>query len=118
MEKKRPFVKALLDYVLSKSETDKKFHSTLQALLGPVGLQSSNHVAFVFSERLVNMPVEIMAPMYRMLGEEIQWAVDDVSHGGVFMSMRVSLAEIRLSLERTIPVHTLPVPSPNISPDG
>ena len=75
----RPFVQALREYVLNKSSSDAKFHTTLQSLLGPEALKSQNHVAFVFSERLVNIPVQIMPPMYKMLGEEIQWAVDEVS---------------------------------------
>lgn len=74
----RPFVKTLLKYVLDKSSSDAKFHTTLQSLLGSDGLKSENHVAFVFSERLVNIPVQIMPPMYKMLGEEIQWAIDEV----------------------------------------
>lgn len=51
----------------------------MQELLDPAGLQSQNHVGFVFSERLINMPVQIMPPTYRMLQEELSWAVEDVS---------------------------------------
>ena len=47
-------------------------------LLGPEGLKSTNHVGFVFSERLINMPVQVVPHMYRMLADEIQWALDDV----------------------------------------
>ncbi|PSR71127.1 hypothetical protein PHLCEN_2v12973 [Hermanssonia centrifuga] len=75
----RPFAKALVAYILNKSPSDPKTHSALQALLGPAGLQSQNHVGFVFSERLVNMPVQLMPPMYRMLSEELQWATDDLA---------------------------------------
>ncbi|THG98989.1 hypothetical protein EW026_g3274 [Hermanssonia centrifuga] len=73
----RPFAKALVAYILNKSPSNPNTHSALQALLGPAGLQSQNHVGFVFSERLVNMPVQLMPPMYRMLSEELQWATDD-----------------------------------------
>ncbi len=76
----RPFAKALVAYILNKSPSNPNTHSALQALLGPAGLQSQNHVGFVFSERLVNMPVQLMPPMYRMLSEELQWATDDVSN--------------------------------------
>lgn len=31
---------------------------------------------------MINMPVEIIPPMYRMLGDEIKWAVNDVSSQG------------------------------------
>ena len=74
----RPSIKALIEYLLSNSSSNPEFHSTLQNLIGPTALQSTNHVAFVFSERLINMPVQIVPPMYRMLADEIQWAIDDV----------------------------------------
>ncbi|KAF7797674.1 hypothetical protein EIP86_008874 [Pleurotus ostreatoroseus] len=74
----RPFVKALTAYALKQSSADANFRNRLDALLGPEALQSqANHVGFVFSERLVNMPVQLMPPMYRMLAEEIQWAVEE-----------------------------------------
>ena len=56
-----------------------KFQLAIQELLGPSGLQSANHVGLVFSERLINMPVQLMPPTYRMLEEELRWAVEDVS---------------------------------------
>ena len=75
-----PSIKALAEYVLTKSSVDPASSATLQALLGPQGLQSKNHVGFVFSERLINMPVQVVPHMYRMLADEIQWANDDVSN--------------------------------------
>ncbi|KAL5534773.1 hypothetical protein ACEPAG_1237 [Sanghuangporus baumii] len=72
-----PSIKALIQYVLQKSGSSPVLHATLQSLLGPEGLQSEKHVGFIFSERLVNMPVQVVPPMYRMLTDEIKWAVDD-----------------------------------------
>jgi protein BCP1 len=60
--------------VLTKSQGSSDFQSTLLALL------CSQHVGFVFSERLINMPPAIMPPMYRMLSDEIKWAINDVSN--------------------------------------
>ncbi len=40
---------------------------------------SQFHVGLILSERLINMPVQIVPPMYKMLQEEIQWAIEDVS---------------------------------------
>ncbi|KAI0369884.1 hypothetical protein BV20DRAFT_967212 [Pilatotrama ljubarskyi] len=78
VHKDRPSIKALTSYVLEKSSADPALHSKLQSLLGPSALSSNqNHVGFVFSERLINMPVQIMPHMYRMLADEIQWALDD-----------------------------------------
>ncbi|KAI0791666.1 p21-C-terminal region-binding protein-domain-containing protein [Abortiporus biennis] len=77
VHQKRLSIKALIDYASSKTVADPDFHATLQTLLSPAGLQSQNHVGFVYSERLINMPVQVVPPMYRMLSDEIQWALDD-----------------------------------------
>ncbi|KAH9075672.1 p21-C-terminal region-binding protein-domain-containing protein [Lactarius deliciosus] len=74
VHKDHPSIKALTEYILSKSEADPSLHQTLQRILSP---NASSHLGFVFSERLVNMPVEIVPHMYRMLADEIQWACDD-----------------------------------------
>ncbi|TCD71444.1 Mss4p nuclear export [Steccherinum ochraceum] len=73
----RPSIKALVDYALLKSSSDPAFHATLQTLLGQAGLQSQNHVGYIFSERLINMPVQTVPPMYRMLGDEIEKAAGE-----------------------------------------
>lgn len=43
----------------------------------PALLQSDAQVGLVLTERLINMPTEIVPPMYAMLLEEIEWAVKD-----------------------------------------
>jgi protein BCP1 len=68
-----PSIKAIAEYILSKSAGDPSLHDTLQTILG----HDSAHLGFIFSERLVNMPVEVIPHMYRMLADEIQWACDD-----------------------------------------
>ncbi|EIN13287.1 hypothetical protein PUNSTDRAFT_94301 [Punctularia strigosozonata HHB-11173 SS5] len=73
----RPSIRAIRDYALAKSGANPAFHQALQGLLGESGLQSQNHVGLVFSERLINMPVQTVPPMYRMLENEIKWAIDD-----------------------------------------
>ncbi|KAI0761168.1 p21-C-terminal region-binding protein-domain-containing protein [Trametes elegans] len=78
VHKDRPSIKALTAYALEKSAADPALHAKLQSLLGPAAQnQTQNHLGFVFSERLVNMPPQIMPHMYRMLADEIQWALDD-----------------------------------------
>jgi len=74
IHKDNPSIKAIVNYVLLKSERDPSFHNTLRTLLAP---DASSHLGFIFSERLVNMPVEVVPHMYRMLADEIQWACDD-----------------------------------------
>ncbi|KAF8227317.1 hypothetical protein L208DRAFT_1297567, partial [Tricholoma matsutake] len=71
-----PSIKAIANYCLQKSAIDPELHATLQALFS----QDQHHVGFVFSERLINMPVQVVPPMYRMLSNEVKWAIDDVRH--------------------------------------
>ncbi|KNZ71530.1 Protein bcp1 [Termitomyces sp. J132] len=68
-----PSIKAIANYALEKSSADPAFHTTLQALFS----QNQSHVALVLSERLINMPVQVIPPMYNMLAREMQWAIDD-----------------------------------------
>lgn len=70
-----PSMKTLAQYILSKaqaaassSESAKSFHSTLQSLFS----QSDSHVGLVISERLINMPVEVVPPLYNMLKDEVK----------------------------------------------
>ncbi|KAF8060830.1 p21-C-terminal region-binding protein-domain-containing protein [Lyophyllum atratum] len=68
-----PSIKAIANYALQKSSADPAFHATLQALFS----QNQAHIGFVFCERLINMPVQVIPPMYNMLSKELQWAIDD-----------------------------------------
>ncbi len=49
-------MKALISYILEKSTGQDELHELLQGLLGPAGLKSSNHVALIVSERVMNNP--------------------------------------------------------------
>lgn len=68
-------MQGLIDYVLSKTSVDQGFHSALSSLLQN---HPRHHVGLVLSERLINMPVQIMPPMYRMLSDEIDEAIKEV----------------------------------------
>jgi len=74
VHKDNPSIKAIAEYILSKSAGDPSLHGTLQTILGR---DSPSHLGFIFSERLVNMPVDVIPHMYRMLADEIQWACND-----------------------------------------
>ena len=70
-----PSIKAIANYLLSVTSThDTAFHETLKALFS----QSDAHVGLVLCERLVNMPIQVVPPMYNMLANEMKWAIDDV----------------------------------------
>ncbi|KAI1379535.1 p21-C-terminal region-binding protein-domain-containing protein [Hypoxylon crocopeplum] len=61
----------LTRYISEKAKTN-------EALAGiPNLLSSGKHVGLVLSERLINMPSEISPPMYGMLIDEIEAAVED-----------------------------------------
>ncbi|ODV78277.1 uncharacterized protein CANTADRAFT_34298, partial [Suhomyces tanzawaensis NRRL Y-17324] len=64
-------MKKLTDYVLSKSKKQTEFNLVLRKLLGKNG-----KVGLIFSERMINMPVEVVPPMYKMLLEEMEKAED------------------------------------------
>ncbi|CAG8576048.1 24685_t:CDS:2 [Dentiscutata erythropus] len=67
-------IQDLIKYLLDKTKPDQTLNEKLDTLLKK---DSTNHVGLMLSERLINMPVQIVPPMYKMLQEEIQWAVDD-----------------------------------------
>eukprot|EP00842_Homolaphlyctis_polyrhiza_P003734 jgi/Hompol1/4361/HPOL_003595-RA len=69
---KTPCVKQITDYILSKTKKNADAHSQLSSVIA-----KSSGVGFVISERLINMPPQIAPPMFKMLLEEIEWAVED-----------------------------------------
>ncbi|CED84842.1 Isoamyl acetate-hydrolyzing esterase and related enzymes [Phaffia rhodozyma] len=74
LHKDSPTLKPLLQYFIKKSKSNSDLHSILSSI--PSGsITSGPQVGLVVSERLLNMPVQTQAPMYRMLGEEMQQAV-------------------------------------------
>lgn len=74
----KPSVKAVLDYVLDKTKADVEFNMVLKKLL--VQKKSTKDatkqlkVGLVISERMINMPVEVVPPMYKMLLSEMESA--------------------------------------------
>ncbi|KAG5912818.1 Mss4p nuclear export [Claviceps sorghi] len=64
-------VNDMLKYLTEKAKTD----DALAAI--PDILNSDKHVGLVLSERLINIPVEIAPPMYSMLVDELEAAVED-----------------------------------------
>ncbi|KAG2023718.1 bcp1 [Coprinopsis cinerea AmutBmut pab1-1] len=65
-----PSMKALAQYCLSKSqeESSSSLHAELQSLFS----QSEKHIGLVICERLINMPVEVVPPLYNMLRDEVR----------------------------------------------
>jgi protein BCP1 len=64
---------------LEKVPKDSTAGSVLGRILSPKALAASTgHAGLIISERLINMPPQIMPPMYKMLGDELQNAIEQV----------------------------------------
>ncbi|KAF7784835.1 hypothetical protein Agabi119p4_1000 [Agaricus bisporus var. burnettii] len=70
-----PSIKSIANYCLDKvsSSGDRDFHDVLHTLFS----QNQQHVGLVICERLINMPVQVIPPMYRMLTEELRRAISN-----------------------------------------
>ncbi|KAJ6620774.1 p21-C-terminal region-binding protein-domain-containing protein [Mycena sp. CBHHK59/15] len=103
-----PAVAALAAYFLDRSAADPPFHAALQALLAAPDAQ----LGLVLCERLVNMPVQTVPPMYRMLADEIKWAVADAESYAfthllfVSRTYHLSPAEEAAAAARAPPAHS------------
>ena len=64
-------MKKVLEYIVQKAETNDSLS------LIPELLSAEKHIGLVFSERLINMPSEIGPPLYSMLIDEVEAAVED-----------------------------------------
>ena len=69
--KDNPAVKALLEYVIQQASKNPSLNVVAQTL------QGQSTVGLLLTERLINIPVEVIPPMYRMLLEEITWANEE-----------------------------------------
>ena len=71
--KEQPFVSKLIQYIKSKANSKAQLLKLAEVLsqpqIPPIGL--------ILSERLINVPAEVIPPMYTMLREEIDWALED-----------------------------------------
>lgn len=69
----KPIVRDLTNYLKNKAASNPSLSALAELLsqdpIPPIGL--------ILTERLINMPAEIIPPMYNMLQEEIAWAIED-----------------------------------------
>ncbi|KAF2682228.1 hypothetical protein K458DRAFT_342659 [Lentithecium fluviatile CBS 122367] len=70
--KDKQVIKDLTAYLTRHATTPSL--SALKPLLDP---SSTSQIGLILTERFVNMPHEITPPMYTMLLEEIQWAIEE-----------------------------------------
>lgn len=62
-------IQDLTKYYIDKTKKNTQFNVILRQLFSP---SSKHKIGMIFSERLVNMPVETVPPMYRILLEEME----------------------------------------------
>lgn len=71
-------VKALEKYLISKTESAPELREVLARGGGGEGSGSGDvQVGLLLTERFINMPHQVMPPMYSMLLEEITWANEE-----------------------------------------
>jgi len=75
--KTNPAMEALVNYILEKSKANEKLHEQLTRILNKENGAEKGGLGLILTERMVNMPVEVVPPMYKMLQEEVQWALND-----------------------------------------
>lgn len=67
----KPSIKTLVDYIFHKTSKQTEFNLMLRKLLTK---NSKLKTGLIISERMINMPVEVVPPMYKMLFEEMEKA--------------------------------------------
>lgn len=71
--RENPAISTLIKYFSSKSSSSPNL-TTLPTLLSP---SSDAQVGLILCERFINMPSQIVPPMYTMLLEEMNWALEE-----------------------------------------
>jgi protein BCP1 len=71
--KNKPFISELVDYLRQKAASSSS-HAPISKLLSSDDLPP---IGLILTERLINVPSEVTPPMYSMLLEEIQWALEE-----------------------------------------
>ncbi|KAF2733644.1 hypothetical protein EJ04DRAFT_577461 [Polyplosphaeria fusca] len=99
--KDKQVIKDLTSY-LTKHATTSPSLSALPDLLHP---DSPAQIGLILTERFINMPHEIVPPMYTMLLEEMQWALDEnepyaFTH---YLLLSKTYTEVQSTLSDTVP---------------
>lgn len=67
----KPYIQSLKDYILRKVEHKSQLSTALR--------NASNRIGIVLQERLVNMPPQVVTPLFRIFDEEMQATVSQDS---------------------------------------
>ena len=69
----KPVVGNLIQYIQSKSKSKPELAPLARLLSQPI----IPAIGLILTERLINVPSEVVPPMYTMLLEEMEWAIQD-----------------------------------------
>ena len=72
-EQDKPVIEKLVTYIRAQA----KRNTALSELDDLMQNTTSARVGLILTERLVNVPSEVVPPMYKMLLEEISWAIEE-----------------------------------------
>lgn len=72
VHKTKPVIRDLTSYLVGRARSSVR-SSELVTILE----SASNTVGVILTERLINVPSEVAPPMYKMLLEEVAWALED-----------------------------------------
>lgn len=67
-------IKDLTKYIAQKSTSNPSLAPLAQLLADP---ENPPSIGLILTERLINIPAEVVPPMYTMLQEEITWALEE-----------------------------------------
>ncbi|RVD84987.1 uncharacterized protein DFL_003322 [Arthrobotrys flagrans] len=106
-----PAVKSLTTYLHSQT-TSTPLHDLLTPFFNPEGQEGEDKkLAIVLSERLINMPPDISPPSYKMLLEEIGYAVEDGEPYS--FTHYLLLSKVYAEIESSLPPHPPNDPTPH-----
>ena len=69
----KPGIKSFSSYIISQATRI----PTLSQIKELLAAKSTARVGLILTERLINIPSEVVPPMYKMLLEEISWALEE-----------------------------------------
>lgn len=98
----KPVVQDIINYLVAQSKSSANL-SPLEQLLDA---SSQARVGLILTERLINIPPQVVPPMYKMLLEEISWAIDekepyDFSH---YLILSKTYTETSSSIDREMDI--------------
>ncbi|KAG8527583.1 uncharacterized protein KY384_007736 [Bacidia gigantensis] len=72
-KQKLPVISNLINYLKDRCLLDDRALKIRELLQAP----ENAHVGLILTERLINVPAQVVPPMYKMLLEEITWALEE-----------------------------------------